>query len=337
MDYVESQSRLDFVRTQLQQYSGLKKEQGETIFVLCPFHAEKTPSFRVFASATSKSPGYGRCYGCGSHGKWDKIAPLLGLKPYKRGKPEEEFANLNILPDADEDEETSDFVQEEFKFRNLPRNKLWREISTNLLIELGAKVCQPVSKEYGLLKPRLWLPVYINKELRGYIKARFRKHPDFPSYINAKGPWSKTSGLFPFDHSIKLMKKLGSKTMVLVEGQRDALRLISLGIPAMCILGTQSWSDNKAKLLELAGVTRLILLMDGDCAGRDATEMLKPRVSTLFRVKVLKLWSITGSPYIQFEDHDNPTKAAKKADVTLWDPGNAPLWILKKIKRLYFS
>lgn len=335
MDYAETQARLEFVKTELQQYAGAKQEQGQTIFVLCPFHAEKTPSFRIFASSKTKSPGYGKCYGCGGHGKWDDIAPLLGLKPYKRGKPEVEYARMTLMPD-DENEGT-DFVQEKFKFRDLPKNKKWRDIKTNLLIDLGAKVCQPVSKQYGLLKPRLWLPVYINEELRGYIKARFRKHPDFPSYINAKGPWSKTAGLFPFDYSIQLMRKLKSKTIVLVEGQRDALRLISMGIPAMCILGTQSWSDNKAKLLELAGVETVVLMMDGDCAGIDATYMLKPKLTQMFKVKVIKLWKLTGSPYIQFKDEEYPSKAAKKADVTLWDPGNCPEWILKKVKRLYFT
>lgn len=337
MDYVETQSKLDFVRTQLQQYAGPKKDMGGSVFVLCPFHAEKTPSARVFISDTTKNPGYLKCYGCGGKGSWDKIAPLIGLKPYKREKPSDEFVNFNLLPDGTVEETSEEFVNEPMKLTDLPRNKKWRGIKTNLLIDLGAKVCRIQSKQYGLLQPRLWLPVYINDELRGYIKARFRKDPDFPSYINAKGPWSKTHGLFPFDYSIKMMRDLGSRTIVLVEGQRDALRLISMGIPAMCILGTQSWSDTKAKILELAGVTRLILLFDGDCAGKEATKLLKPRVAPMFKVKVIKLWALTGSPYRQFRNEEYPTKAAKKADVTLWDPGCMPEWIIKKIKRLYFT
>lgn len=336
-NYLEIQAKLDFVRDQLSQYAGPRKSGSEYTFVLCPFHSERTPSARIFHSATTKSPGYLRCYGCGGKGHWDQIAPLLGLKPFKKGKPETEYANFNLLPTGEEEEDASeDFVHEKMELTDLPKGKKWRDIKTSLLIDLGAKVCRIKSKEYGLLKPRLWLPVYINGELKGYIKARFKKHPDFPSYINAKGPWSKTHGLFPFDYSIKLMRKLGSKTVVLVEGQRDALRLISMGVPALCILGTQSWSDTKAKLLELAGVERLILLMDGDCAGKEATKLLKPKVSPMFKVKALKLWSMKGSPYIQFRDEEYPSKAAKKADVTLWDPGNMPEWIIRKIKRIYF-
>lgn len=340
MDYVETQSKLDFVRVQLQQYSGPKREMGSSTFVICPFHSEKTPSARIFVGEDTKNPGFLKCYGCGGSGSWDKIAPLLGLKPYKKGKPEVEYANLNLLPSEDVDERTSDdsnFVMEKMTFKDLPKGKKWRGIKTSLLIKMGAKICQIDSKEYGLLKPRLWLPVHINGELRGYIKARFRKDPDYPSYINAKGPWSRTHGLFPFDPAIELMRELDSKTVVLVEGQRDALRLIEAGIPAMCILGTQSWSDTKAKLLELAGVRRLILLLDGDCAGREATKLLKPKIETMFKVVALKLWSMEGSPYVQFKDEEYPSKAAKKADVTLWDPGCMPEWIIKRIKRKYYA
>jgi 5S rRNA maturation endonuclease (ribonuclease M5) len=339
MDYVEIQSKLDFVRNQLQQYAGLKNEQGSTFFVCCPFHAEKTPSFRIFIGPDTKSPGYGKCYGCGEKAGWDKIAPLLGLKPYKKGKPEVEYANLNILPtEIDDDDQDADtnFIQEPMEFSELPKNKKWRDIKTNLLIKLGAKICHITTKDSGHVYKRLWLPVHINGQLRGYIKARFRKHPDYPSYINAKGPWSRTNGLFPFDPAIALMREIGSKTIVLVEGQRDALRLISEGVPAMCILGTQSWSDTKAKLLELAGVRRVVLLMDGDCAGIDATKMLRPKLRQMFKVVTLKLWSMEGSPYIQFADEPYPSKAAKKADVTLWDPGNMPQWIIKRIKRKYY-
>lgn len=309
------------------------------MFVCCPFHAEKTPSARIFVGQDTKNPGYLKCYGCGGKGSWDEVAPVLGLKPYKKGKPEAEYANLNILPTsrvrASEGDEN--FIMEDMEMVELPRNKKWRDIKTNLLIKMGAKIAHIKAPDSGYVYTRLWLPVHINGELRGYIKARFRKHPTHPSYINAKGPWSRTHGLFPFDPAIELMRALGSRTIVLVEGQRDALRLIAAGIPAMCILGTQSWSPTKAKLLELAGVRRLVLMMDGDCAGIDATKMLKTAARDMFKIKVLKLWAMEGSPYIQFKDEDYPTKAAKKADVTLWDPGNAPEWIIKRLKRKYYA
>ncbi len=334
-NYVGADNRLQFVLDQLSQYAGLKTSHTGYTLVICPFHAEKTPSGRVNHNAASKSPGWFKCYGCGHSAKWDEVAPKLGLKPMVHQKPADEFLNMSLLS-PDVRASSREFIEEEIEFEPLPKGKTWRGIKTSLLTALGAKKCKVNHPEHGWLKTKIYLPVFINKRLRGYIKARLTKHADYPSYINAKGGWSKTHGLFPFDFAIAMAKRLGIRTIVLVEGPRDALRLLQLGIPAMCILGTQSWSATKSKLLEMAGLTRIVLMLDGDCAGIAATEMLKQKLAGMFKIFVVKLWDMKGSPYRQFKDEDEPSKAAKAAGVTLWDPGNAPDEILEKIKQLYF-
>jgi DNA primase len=133
-----------------------------------------------------------------------------------------------------------------------------------------------------------------------------------------------------------MMKDLGARTMVLVEGQRDCLRLLTLGIPAMCIFGTQSWSKSKAKLLEVSGVRRIVLLMDGDEAGINATEKIEASCAGMFKTVTMKLWDMENSPYREFLEHENPTKAAKEAGVELWDPMNCPVEVLEKLKDRYF-
>ncbi len=335
-DFVGASNKLQFVLDQLAQYSGTKITQSGYTFVLCPFHAESTPSGRVFHGATTKSPGYFKCYGCSARGTWDDVAPKLGLKPFKHQKPADEFLNMSLLS-AEIPVDDDGFVQEEMKLDELPEGKVWRGIKTSLLTKLGAKKCRVKHPEHGWLKTKVYLPVFINKELRGYIKARLTKSADYPSYINAKGSWSKTHGLFPFDFAISMAKRLRVRTIVLVEGPRDALRLLQLGIPAVCILGTQSWSDTKSKLLELAGITRIILMMDGDCAGIAATTMLDKALRAMFKVTIFRLWAIADSPYHDFEDEDEPSKAAKAAGVSLWDPGSVPLKVLEAVKDKYFS
>lgn len=335
MDYVSSINRRQFVLDQLSMYAGETKRLNDaSTFISCPYHAEKTPSFRIFHGERTNSP-FGVCYGCGKKAAWNDLAPVIGLKPFEKQKPKDEFLNLNLLPTSDSDFETAE-QKEKIRFKSLPKNKKWRGISTNLLIDIGAKKCEVYHEEHGWLKPKIYLPVMVRGRERGYIKARIKKHADFPSYINSKGVWSKTHGLFPYDSAVKLMKKLKTKTIVLVEGPRDALRLLSLGIPAMCILGTQSWTAQKTKVLELSGATTVVLMMDGDCAGREATKKLKKELQSMFALKVLKLWSIKGSPYIQFNTRENPSKAAKTAGISLWDPGSCPVWILDKIKDKYF-
>lgn len=338
MDAVQRSSKLQFVKEQLAMYSGQKVAHADYTFVLCPSHSEKTPSARIFHYPDSKSPGYMKCYACGANFPWDELAPKLGLEPYKRGKPKDQFANLtlnslhNLLKD-----DGKGFVKRKMKFQKLQEGQKWRHIKTDLLMQVGAKLCKVYNEEGDYWSSsQMYLPCMINGEVAGYILGRLEKHETLPSYINASGRWSKVRGLFPFDRAIRMMKKKKSTTMVLVEGPRDALRLIQMGIPAMCILGTQSWGDNKSKLLEIAGITRVVLMMDGDCAGRDATEMLQPKLEKMFKVKTVKLWAMKGSPYHQVKHEKNPSKAAKKLGLTLYDPGNVPAPILKKLKEKYY-
>lgn len=337
VDHISSGQKLDFIRQQLQQYPGQIKRGESDSFVLCPFHAEKTPSARIFHSATSRSPGFLKCYGCGKTGRWDEIAPMLGLQPFTKQAPKDEYAISTTFSDKLlVDEEL--FVKEQMREKPLPEGKRWRGIKTSLLTALGGSLAQFYSEKYGWGSKRIYLPVIINGELSGYIKARLKKHPDYPSYVNAAGTWSKTHGLFPYDYAMKVMRDLNSSTMILVEGPRDALVLLSHGIPAVCILGTQSWSDNKSKLLALGGVETVLLMMDGDDAGISAARKIKPQLRTFFDVvKVIKLWALPGSPYLKFEDEENPSKAAKDAGVSLWDPASVPKQVLMKIKAKYFG
>ena len=331
-DYVGNLTKRQFVLDQLAMYSGASKAITDGLFILCPFHAEKTPSGRIFTGAHLNVPRF-RCYGCGHSASWNELAPLIGLQPLGPVVPKDEYANEAVMSLAEVVEDKTEIIE----VWDLPKNKVWRSIPTNLLRKIGAKWCKVKHPEHGWLKPKIYLPVLINGKLRGYIKARTKKHDDYPSYINSPGVWSKTHGLFPYDFSVSVMKKTGTRTIVLVEGPRDALRLLMFGIPAMCILGTQSWTSTKTKVLELSGARRIVLLMDGDDAGIAATEKLRAALYQMFDLKIIKLWAIKGSPYIQFNDQPEPTKAAKEAKVSLWDPGSMPQWIIDKLKTKYFG
>lgn len=326
-DPISHAERTQHVKDQLRLFSGRKGQTNDTYtFILCPWHAEKTPSGQVFHGSGTRNPGYFRCLGCGKKTPWNDLAVATGMQPFGRVEPKDTYSTPLSIGD-DEDDPIK------FELHPLPKNKTWRTMDTNFLRKVGVKM---MLTEFGTRM--LWLPVFINGEERGFIKARLKKDPtgERPSYINKKGPWSKTHGLFPFDYSIKLMREMGSKTMVLVEGPRDALRLLSLGIPALSILGTNTWTQRKATLLELYGVERVLLMMDGDDAGIAATEKIAPEIRGLMTLTTIKLWRVKNNPYYEYEKiTDLEGKKAFKSK--LWDPGNCPEHVLLRLKKKYFS
>lgn len=322
---MDSYRRLQHVLSQLDSYSGTIKRQTESSFVLCPYHNERTASGRIFHSSSSKSPGFFRCYGCGRTAKWDEVAPLLGLKPLQWSKPDEQFAAPLLRKRSDKDQENREMILED-----LPDNKVWRSIPTSFLREVGCRkghFYYPDSDVHG--KAWVYMPVLMNGELRGFSRGRTRKEKDKPSYINSSGGWTKDYGLFPYDYAKALASK--KRYVILVEGQRDALRLLMNGIPAVAIMGTQSWSERKSRMIELMGVDFAVLMMDGDDAGIAAIELIEPQLSHLVNTEV---FSLTGrdSPYWAFRKEEAPSKAAKAAGVELWDPQNLPAMKIRELK-----
>jgi len=342
IDPLTNASNLDFVLGQLSQYAGKKIESNGRVMVICPFHSENTPSGAI-NTGPQYAPGYFTCFACGHKASWNEVAPKLSLLPYGKIKPSEQ-SSMDLLMERMEDDMMAEQRYKPFQGKRwaVPKNKKWRQIPTNLMIELDAQMCRRKFDNGWDTEKMLYLPVMVNGEQEGYFLARLRKSddPNVPSYLLAKKTtsrgWSRTHGLWPFDHSIKMMRELEVSSIVLVEGQRDALRLIMNGIPAMCIFGTQSWSDSKAQLLETAGVEQIILFFDGDGAGIGATKKIRPQLTKWFDTRVYKLWKAKGSPYLKFAHLPEPTKAAKKAGVQLWDPFNCPLHIIDGIQQEYF-
>ena len=74
--------------------------------------------------------------------------------------------------------------------------------------------------------------------------------------------------------------------LVLVECPWAVMRLAQLRIPAVALLGTHL-SDDQTRLL--ADVPRLVLMLDGDPAGRDATARIHRQLSTRADVRIAHL------------------------------------------------
>jgi 5S rRNA maturation endonuclease (ribonuclease M5) len=329
------------IERELGKLPSTKKERTHT-WVSCPFRAERTPSGKVNHDPTSPYLGRYFCFGCGAKASWQEFAEKVNLSPlngeeFHTDKAPQFFAEFYQRTLLAQDDEPVEYTSFDDDVKELPvtdenaerlglKGNEWRDFSLDFL----RKILPTIRFRRRLLKvgedfESTWfirLPTVVNGIERGYSDAYLYKPKEksTPSYRNKKGSWTKTFGLFPFDSAISLMARRDIKTMVLVEGQRDALRLIRYGIPAVAILGTNSWSELKIRLLELAGVERIILCMDGDIAGRDATKTLKPTLKEGFHLHVIRLWV-----------------EAEKLGLKKIDPGDMSITLIKRLKKLVYQ
>ena len=286
MSILDAADRILHVKSQLPRLGKKMRPSERYTMIQCPFHNDNTPSGRVSHNSDfPRSIGFFKCMGCGEQMGWNEFADRTGLEGFK-------LQEEGRVPDLNRDyfdeemlgtKEKAEEPHELFPLDKKAATKLglsktsWRGFSFAYLRSIGGQTIYVTEK--GRLY--IYLPVFVQSQLRGYIKALPKKIKDFPGYLNAPGRWSHEFGLFMYDESVMLMERLGLTTMVLVEGPRDAMRLHRAGIPAVAILGTQSWSTMKVRLLEAAGVEHCVLCTDGDVAGRQASKLLYSGVRKL--------------------------------------------------------
>lgn len=325
-----------------------KRMSADRAMICCPYHADRNPSASINLSLTAPAPlGWFRCFGaqCGASHPWNTVATVLGLRKFGKNKRKraDDYVDpkrfkSQLLGEEDEDGNevaANGFDQEmkEMEFFDFQQDE-WREVPVKLLVKVGARLCY-LDRTGDFY---VWLPVMIEGVLRGYVKACLEKPEEGTSYINAKGAWSTAHGLLFYDYAAALAKRKGIDTVVLVEGPRDALRLLRYGIPAMAVLGAINWSEEKRWTLEQSGINNLILFLDGDDAGLVATRKIYKSVKTHFNVlKVMKLWR-DRVPRLNSKGKQKRKKIADGKFKLLWDnerdPGNCDKKYLKQVKEL---
>lgn len=280
------------------------KRQGEYLLIRCPFHNDHNPSCSVKMTAPYK--GVFRCFSCGSKGGFRKLAEKLGLDVNAEATPRldaEAYADMFQMDSLQDDEDVrATYPLSDKNARTLGIEKGWRGFSLDFLREvIGALVVDSRT---------LYFPVMVNGKEEGYIRAFVSKRDGYPSYLNKRGTWSRDKGLFLFDQA----RSRSPNTVILTEGPRDAARLMrDANLPAVAILGTNSWSEGKLRKLVLSGVTEIIICMDGDEAGKNASETIKDSIEGYCGVHDFKLWEWEGE----------------------YDPCNMPDKLLNKLVKLY--
>ena len=303
--------------------------QGGRAFIKCPFHGggqERTPSCLVTARVDSKYEiGSYRCMGCGAYGKWNDLAEALGL--------EQVNADANVAKTV-------------FEYGKDVFDSMWRERYLNyagLLEDLELTNPRPPADDFvwrtipgDMLKKvkavmvdgrfdALLLPAYMHGELVGGIRALMQDPGDktVVKYKNSSGEWSRAKGLYPFDLCSKMMddfeQEYGFRGLCLVEGARDSLVLCCEGMPTLGLLGTQSWCAGKFDNITDLDPDFVLLVMDGDAAGREAEQKIWEEVRKLLPCRKMNM------------SRFNKEVSAERGRKVEVDPGNAPQWVIEEI------
>jgi 5S rRNA maturation endonuclease (ribonuclease M5) len=267
-----------FVKTALYGNVFPIKKQTKHWFISCPFHKDSSPSLSVVVASGHRAPvGTWNCFGCSKSGRWNSLAEKLNLPTVDKDNPEisleSNYISFNELEDNPSD------YSPPLNSSPWPTDKYWRNFPGTIL-----------NKHNGLYVPldinyNLWLPCisHANKKVTGIIKCTEKKKSI--SYLFTEGAWL-SEYLWP-----EATLKFPIKTVVLVEGVRDALAFLINKIPALAVLGTQSgFTDNRIYTLYSLGVNRVILFMDGDSPGKKASYALRKLLAKDFDVDIFKTW-----------------------------------------------
>lgn len=316
----------DIILEVLERYGGRQKSAGDWTMVCCPFHEDGSPSMGVYMRRDDPFRPLGtiNCFGCTEgKGNWNKFARKIGETEIPDWEMKEHSIG-NIGGKNLDDEllgESGTTLRQLLKVMNAgeaqpwPEYINWRGIPGKVLAAIdGMIITDDRNEDIAAL-----FPVKVNGKVKGGVKAIYQKrYAKQLGYVTSDGKWVANYGLFPYDFVRKKITEQSYDFVILVEGPRDALRLIKLGIPALAILGSQAFTKTKTKLIQSLGVQYVYALPDNDKAGTEMWKLLKANFQqhTGLILKRLKL------P----RDKDEEGKLIKM------DPFSAPVEVIKRLK-----
>jgi len=258
-----------------QKFVKMRKVQGGKGYLgLCPFHHEKTPSFRA-------NDKFFKCFGCGQAGNVYSFVMKGGTGQTMDYKTADAWLRkeYNLPPD-----EMYTRVQAFYE-------AFWRESDSNssIAVEFWAKrglslpsgwgYCVPYYRpsdpeaarvagfgEHGtLMNGRLTVPL---RDINGSVVGcagralSWSKGDKAPKWLNTY--FKKKNHLYNLDRAKEHIQSTG--VAILMEGYSDIEVNANVLKGAVASMGT-SFAKEHAGLLRLCGAKKLVLLQDGDAAG----------------------------------------------------------------------
>ncbi|MDD2505021.1 MAG: DNA primase [Bacilli bacterium] len=297
--------------------------KGKNFFGICPFHDDHNPSMSV----SSEKQIY-TCFVCGASGNVftfvqsyenttfpdavNIVAKKIGYnlnyktsfnKPNKDLLAIVDLANKYYVNNLNSElgksarkylskRQLSDAIIKEFNIgvalnNNLSKVLLEKEYSEKQIINAG--IANKGKNLYDIFQNRITFP--INNEHGDVIAFSARVYSDETTnkYINSKENliFKKGNILFNYDKAKNEVNK--TKSIIVVEGQFDAIRMYSIGIKNVVATMGTAFTKEHIKLLKKLNV-KVVLLMDNDEAGiksaiSSGEELIKNNITT----EVIKL------------------------------------------------
>lgn len=325
------------------------KRRGEGYVGLCPFHAERTPSFSV---GKKDDREFFRCFGCGAGGdviEFVRRIDNVGFDYAVRTLAKRVGIEIEAATSADTEKE-SIYAVNEFSatwFRkNLDsqREYVLGRLSEETIERFGLGCAgdgwswlkaalkerdfnDEIAVKAGLLRfsdrgaydvfrgGRLMIP--IRNEFGNVVGfgGRAMRKEDKPLYVNtADGiAYRKGNVLFGLWEAREVIKR--TRRVILVEGYFDAMKLIERGYPAVAICGTSLTQAQAEKIARIAD--SVLLMFDSDKAGQAATaragEMLAPTMKSVYVASLPE-----GKDPDELSEYETAFAAENAADLFYW-------------------
>jgi hypothetical protein len=227
-------------RLHLSQYLNNHGYEIKNDKMLCPFHAEKEPSFTLYENDNHCKDHY-HCYGCCEHG---------------------------------------DIIDFHAKTNNITKSEAIRQLAEHAGVEIAVKHQKTNPKrelseeQYLHLKSRGMTDEIIQKHFQGgdYVTILFPEHNYIIDYLRPGSPKYKNP---PKTAKPLIRSSQITESIYLVEGSFDFWSIEISGLPAACSLGTNL---TKTQIDVLKQYKIVYICFDGDAAGRKAAKDLQKKL-----------------------------------------------------------
>ena len=293
------------ITEELGRYMGSSLYGKARVMIPCPFHKEYEPSLIInLKHFNGYPPGHYYCFGCKASseksGGWNALAKLTGMKQLDGDSFVQK--RFSKRPEKIKAPETLREMLDLWRIQmaiQIPNGTRWRGFPAEFLNRTGALM--GVSEHYN--HKGIVMPVYVGDDLVGAVFCAYDKKAK-PKYANSPGVWAKEDGVFMLHFASKMLQSMRDKYLVITEGPRDCLRLLMNGIPAIAILGVNTWSDTKTNLLLMQDIDRIVLAMDNDAPGIKGAADIRKFIAGKCKVQSIK--------YPEWEEQTDPASVSAR-------------------------